>query len=155
MVTAGGVRLRLIASITLVVAIVALAALRLFALDPPTPGWAGVVLLAFMAVGVFFAALPVRRILQGRATKALSPLRAARSLVLAQAAALTGAGLVGWYAAQAVALLPNLDVDSQRARLWLLLGHLVAGAVLVVSGLLAQRMCRIDDDPGSLSERQV
>lgn len=96
--------------------------------------------------GVYFAALPVKRLREGRATKALNPLRAARSLVLAQAAALTGAGLLGWYAAQALTILPDIDVDSQRARFTLLLGHSAAAVVLVVSGLLAQRMCRLDDD---------
>lgn len=65
---------------------------------------------------------------------------------------MTGAGLLGWYAAQVVVLLPNVDVDSQRGRMWLLVAHAVAAIVLVVSGLLAQRICRIDPpdagDPG-------
>jgi hypothetical protein len=60
--------------------------------------------------------------------------------------------LLGWYAAQILVLLPNLDVDSQRSRMWLLVGHVVAAIVLIVSGLLAQRICRIDPpesgDPG-------
>ena len=53
-----------------------------------------------MAVLVIAAGLPVRRFLRGEAPS-LNPVRAARTLVLAQAAALTGAGASGWYAAQA------------------------------------------------------
>ena len=56
-----------------------------------------------------------RRFLRGEATRPLSPLRAMRTLVLAQAAALTGALVAGWYAAQALVLLPDADVDSVRA----------------------------------------
>ena len=56
----------------------------------PGASWGGAVLIVFMAVGVYCAGLPVRRFLRGEATRPLSPLRAMRTLVLAQAAALTG-----------------------------------------------------------------
>lgn len=143
MVNPGGVRPSLLAAITLVVGAVGLVVVRISG-PMPTAGWAGVVLLAFMAVGIFFAGLPVRRLRDGRPGKPVSALRAARTLVLAQAGALTGAGLLGWYAANAAALLPDLDVDSQQARLWLLVGHAVAAAALVASGMLTQRHCRLD-----------
>ena len=65
----------------------------------PPASWISAVLLAVMAALVFAAGLPVRRFLRGQATKPLSPIRAARTLVLAQAAALTGAGVLGFYAA--------------------------------------------------------
>lgn len=154
MVSSGGVRVRHLVVITLVVGLVGVVVLRLIGGPVPNPGWAGVVLLLFMAVGVFFAALPVKRLRERRASSPGSALRAARSLVLAQAAALTGAGLLGWYAAQALSLLPDLDVDSQRSRMWLLIGHALAALVLIVSGLVAQRICRIDPpDPGGPGER--
>ncbi|MBP8838153.1 MAG: DUF3180 domain-containing protein, partial [Dermatophilaceae bacterium] len=139
MVTSGGVRLRQLVVVTVVVGLLGLVVLRLLGGTVPSPGWPGVVLLLFMAVGVYFAALPVKRLRERRVLSPGSALRAARSLVLAQAAALTGAGLLGWYAAQVVVLLPNVDVDSQRGRMWLLVAHAVAAIVLVVSGLLAQR----------------
>lgn len=144
MVSSGGVRLRQLAIVAVVVTVLGVVVLRLLGATVPNPGWAGVLLLLFMAVGVYFAALPVKRMREKRVAPPGSALRAARALVLAQAAALTGAGLLGWYAAQALVLVPDLDVDSQRSRWWLLLGHAVAAVVLVVSGLLAQRMCRID-----------
>lgn len=151
MVSSGGVRVSLLAVIGLVVGAAGFAVLRVAGGPVPTAGWAGVVLLVFMAVGVFFAGLPVRRLREHRPGKPVSALRAARSLALGQAAALTGAGLLGWYAANAAQLLPDLDVDSQQARLWPLVGHAVAATLLVIAGMLTQRHCRLrpdDDDPG-------
>jgi hypothetical protein len=111
----------------------------------PGASWGGAVLIVFMAVGVYCAGLPIRRFLRGQATRPLSPLRAMRTLVLAQAAALTGALVAGWYAAQALVLLPNADVDSVRAAMLRSLAVCVSGALMVVAGLLVQAMCRIDD----------
>ncbi len=152
MVSSGGVRLRQLVLVAAVVTLLGLVLLRLTGGNVPNPGWAGVLVLLFMAAGVFFAALPVKRLRERRVIEPGSALRAARALVLAQAAALTGAGLLGWYAAQCLLIVPDLDIDSQRARLWLLLGHAGAAVVLVVGGLVAQRICRIDPpetgDPG-------
>lgn len=143
-----GVRARHLVTTALVVGVAGYALLRLAAGSSavPSPGWAGLLLVLVMAAGVYAAGLPVRRLRSGRPAPSMSPLRAARTLVLAQAAALTGAGLVGWYAAQALLLVPDLDIDSQRARVWPLLALVAAGVVLVASGLLTQRMCRLDDD---------
>ena len=70
-----------------------------------------------------------------------------RTLVLAQAAALTGALVTGWYAAQVLVLLPDFDVDSQRT-LGVRAAALAAGGVLLaIAGLVAQGMCRVDGDP--------
>ncbi|MHB1473587.1 MAG: DUF3180 domain-containing protein [Dermatophilaceae bacterium] len=110
---------------------------------PPT-SWAAVVVLVFMACGVFFAGLPIRRFLRGQAKKPLNPLRAMRTLVLAQAAALTGALVAGWYLAQVLVLLPVFDVGSRREDA-VRLGVLAAGGVLMtIAGLAAQAMCRVD-----------
>ena len=95
-----------------------------------------------MAVGVYCAGLPVRRFLRGEATRPLSPLRAMRTLVLAQAAALTGALVAGWYAAQALVLLPDADVPTVRAAMLRSLAVCVSGALMVAAGLLVQAMCR-------------
>ena len=98
-----------------------------------------------MAVGVYCAGLPVRRFLRGEATRPLSPLRAMRTLVLAQAAALTGALVAGWYAAQALVLLPDADVPTVRAAMLRSLAVCVSGALMIAAGLLVQAMCRLDD----------
>ena len=106
-----------------------------------------------MAVGVYCAGLPIRRFLRGEATRPLSPLRAMRTLVLAQAAALTGALVAGWYAAQALVLLPDADVDSVRAAMLRSLAVCVSGVLMIVAGLLVQAMCRIDDQDRDQNDR--
>lgn len=127
--------------------------LRLIGGPVPNPGWAGVLLLLFMAVGSFSRRFRSNVCVSGE-PRLRERLAGCPLLVLAQAAALTGAGLLGWYAAQALSLLPDLDVDSQRSRMWLLIGHALAALVLIVSGLVAQRICRIDlPDPGGPGER--
>ena len=66
MVTSGGVRLRQLVVVTVVVGLLGLVVLRLLGGTVPSPGWPGVVLLLFMAVGVYFAALPVKRLRERR-----------------------------------------------------------------------------------------
>lgn len=126
---------------------------------PPT-SWVSVIVLVFMAFGVLFAALPIRRFLRGQAKKPLNPLRAMRTLVLAQAAALTGALVAGWYLAQVLVLWPNLDVGSVRAVAVRLAALAAGGVLLATAGLLAQSMCRVDkvdkskrDDMRELDDR--
>ncbi len=115
--------------------------------DLPATSWAALLVLVFMSCGVLSAGQPVRRFLRGKAKKSLNPLRAMRTLVLAQSAALTGALVTGWYVAQILVLLPNLDVDSQRT-LGVRAAALAAGGVLLaIAGLVAQAMCRVDGDP--------
>ena len=87
----------------------------------------------------------MRRFLRGRATKPLSPIRAARTLVLAQAAGLTGSAVLGWYAGLVPHAIADVDLPGYRDALWRLLTVCVAAALLAVAGMLTQRMCRIDD----------
>jgi hypothetical protein len=110
----------------------------------PPASWGGLVVLVFMACGVLFAGLPVRRFLRGKATKTLNPMRAMRTLVLAQAAALTGAAVTGWYVAQVLVLLPILDVPSRRTMASGLAALAAGGVLMAVAGLLTQAMCRVD-----------
>jgi hypothetical protein len=116
----------------------------------PQPSWGGFIVLVFMACGVFFAGLPVRRFLRGKATKTLNPIRAMRTLVLAQACALTGAVVAGWYVAQVLVMVPILDVSSRRTVALRLVALAAGGVLMVVAGLLTQAMCRVNGDgPGS------
>jgi hypothetical protein len=109
--------------------------------------WVSSVLLVAMAVLVLSAGLPVRRFLRGEARKPLSPIRAARTLVLAQAAALTGSALVGWYAAQALHAVADLSLPDYRMLLWQLLAACAAAVLLTAAGMATQRMCRVDPPP--------
>jgi hypothetical protein len=106
--------------------------------------WISAVMIVLMAILVVGAGLPVRRFLRGEARKPLSPIRAARTLVLAQAAALTGSGVFGWYVAQSAHALADVDLPGYRDLLWRLLTLCVASLVLVSAGMLTQRMCRVD-----------
>lgn len=118
----------------------------------PGASWGAAVLVVFMAAGVYAAGLPVRRFLRGRARAPVNPLRAMRTLVLAQAAALTGAVVTGWYAAQVLVLAPNLDVATVRGAAVQAGLLAAAGVVLSVAGLRAQGMCRLDDDQTGRSD---
>jgi hypothetical protein len=106
--------------------------------------WVSSVLLLAMAALVIAAGLPVRRFLRGEARKTLNPVRAARTLVLAQAAALTGAGLLGWYAAQAALAVADLTLPGYRSVLGQLVAVGLSALVLMVAGMVTQRMCRVD-----------
>ena len=142
-----GVSIRLVLLLGLVVTGFGYLGLRLWTgqgRGVPEPSWGALIVLVFMACGVFFAGLPIRRFLRGQAKKSLNPMRAMRTLVLAQAAALTGALVTGWYLAQALVLLPDFDIDSRRTLVVRLAALSVGGAVMVVAGLLAQAMCRVD-----------
>jgi len=110
----------------------------------PRPSLLSGVLLVVMGGLVLWLARPVRRYLQGRAKTPLDPLRAARTVVLAQAAALTGSAAAGWYAGQLVVVLTGLSLDANQGRVLPLAALVVAGVALATAGLVAQRWCRVD-----------
>jgi len=150
MLTGGkGVTIRLVLLVGLVVTALGYLALRIWTAQggalPPAP-WAALIVLVFMACGVFFAGLPVRRFLRGQAKKPLNPIRAMRTVVLAQASALTGALVTGWYLAQILELLPDVDIASVRSLAWRLAALAAGGVLMVVAGLVVQGMCRVDKD---------
>jgi hypothetical protein len=142
-----GLRWSQLVSIALVVGLVSWIGWRFYLnaghlLGPAS--WVSAVLIVAMAVLVVAAGLPVRRFLRGEARKTLSPIRAARTLVLAQAAALTGSAVLGWYAAQVAHALADVDLAGYRSLLWRLLALSAASMGLTAAGMLTQRMCRVD-----------
>lgn len=90
-----------------------------------------------------------------RPPQRISPERARGTLVAAQAAALGGGALLGWYLAIALLRLPNADVVSVRDQV--IRAAVCAGVALALAGagLLAQHWCRLppgehddtDDEP--------
>ena len=150
MLTGGkGVTVRFVLLLGLVVTAFAYLGFRIWTSqghEPLPASWAALIVLVFMACGVFFAGLPVRRFLRGRSKKTLNPIRAMRTVVLAQASALTGALVAGWYLAQILVLLPVADVESRRALMWRLAALAAGGVLMVVAGLVVQGMCRVDKD---------
>jgi Protein of unknown function (DUF3180) len=160
MVSGGrGVTIRLVLLIGLVTTAFSYLVFRIWTTQggalPPSP-WGALIVLVFMACGVFFAGLPVRRFLHGQAKKPLNPIRAMRTLVLAQASALTGALVTGWYLAQILVVSPNFDIASRRSLGWRLAALAAGGVLMVVAGMVVQRMCRVDKDhPDRDADRDV
>lgn len=110
---------------------------------PPVP-WTAAIGLLLVACLVYSAAVPVGRITRGvPGARPVDPLRAARIAVLGKATAYAGAVVLGWYLAQVLLLLPDLDVAPRRSQA--LRAGITALAALAVcgSGLLAERMCRL------------
>ena len=112
----------------------------------PLP-WTAIAGTAALAAAVVSLGLPVRRWVAGRRDRPLDPLFAARAFVLAKAAVYGGAVLAGWYAGQALALLPDV-VGTRRTKLLLALVAVIAAIAVSVAGLVVQRWCRVppDDD---------
>ncbi|MFN0283456.1 MAG: DUF3180 family protein [Kineosporiaceae bacterium] len=112
----------------------------------PLP-WTAVAGTAALAVAVVAAGLPVRRWVGGRRDRPLDPLVAARTVVLAKAAAYAGALLAGWYAAQGLVILPDL-VGVRRTRFALAVAATLAAVAVSLAGFVVQRWCRVppDDD---------
>ena len=127
----------------------------------PSTSWLAVFIFVALGLGLLVAGRPVKRLVAGRATRPLNPLYAARVLAMAQAAALTGAGIAGWYAAQILLLVPDADIPSQQLQI-LVLGILtLVAAGLAAIGLVVQRWCRLDEPdprpgrPGSAAPTDV
>lgn len=124
--------------------------------DYPVITWMGLVPLVGLSVLVLVMCWQIRRYVRGRGTLRPSPQRGRGTLVGAQAAALGGAALLGWYVANALVHLPNADVPSQRVHLAWALVHAGAALVLSIAGFVGQTWCRIppvdDDDDDSAPE---
>lgn len=111
----------------------------------PAVPWVVDVAVVALAAAVFWAGWTVRAYQRGK-RPALDAIRAARTFVLAKAAALTGALLAGWYGAQVLVALPDLSIEAQRDRA-VAAGVAVACAVLLaVVGLVAERFCQLPPD---------
>ena len=116
-------------------------------LDPtaasvPLP-WTVPVLLVLLAGTVLTAGRPVRRWNQGHRDRPLDPLRAARTVVVAQAAGVTGAALAGAYGGLVALLVPMTHIEVRLDRLWLGLAAMAASLLLLVAGVVVERWCRL------------
>jgi hypothetical protein len=113
---------------------------------PPLP-WSAVIGTVALVLVVLAAGLPVRNWMRGKRDRALDPLVAARTAVLAKTAAYGGAVMIGWYVGQALVVLPDL-VGDRRQRFYVGLVAAVAALALSVVGFIVQRWCRLppDDD---------
>ncbi|WP_050347727.1 DUF3180 domain-containing protein [Arsenicicoccus sp. oral taxon 190] len=119
----------------------------------PPAGYLAVLPPLLVAAMVLAGAWSVRRTVRGaRPSGPHDGLRGYRVLVLCQAAALTGAVLVGWYAALAVVGRAQLALAGLGSPAAAALATTVAGVLLVAAGLVGQSWCRLDDDPPELDQ---
>lgn len=105
--------------------------------------------MGLIAVATFLLGLRVLRWRNGKRNKALNPIMAARTVVLAQACAYAGAVLLGWHAGILVDQLPTIAQRSNLSVIWLALAMVGGGLVMVVVGLLVERFCRIPPEEGA------
>lgn len=95
-----------------------------------------------------------RRVLRwrnGKRDRALDPILATRTLVLAQACAYAGALSLGWHAGIFVDQVALLSVRSTTAPLWGSVALMAGGTLMIMVGLIVEDFCRLppDDDDGS------
>jgi hypothetical protein len=115
---------------------------------PPVP-WTAAIGLLLVACLVYSAALPVRRMIRGGPNaRPVEPLRAARTAVLAKATAYAGAAVVGWYLAELLLLVPDLDIETRQTQALRAAVTALAALAASVAGLLAERMCRLPPEDG-------
>lgn len=78
----------------------------------------------------------------------ITAFRARGTLVAAQAAALGGGVLIGWYTANAMVLSPDLDVPVVQNWWWRAALSALASVGVAAAGMTAQALCRIppEDD---------
>lgn len=140
---------RVLAVLALVAGVVGFSAMRLWesagrgAFPLPWSALAGMLVIAGAVLAVGW---PVRRWNHGQRDRPLDPLRAARTAVLAKASSHSGALLVGWYAGQALVLLPDLAIEPRRERLVACLLAVATAGAMVAAGLVAERWCRLPDE---------
>lgn len=118
---------------------------------PPVP-WLVIAVLLVIAGIVFVMGWAVRQFLQGK-RPTLDPIRAARTAVLAKASSYTGALLAGWYAAQVLLVVGDLNIAPRRERA-VAAGIAALGAVLLaVVGLVVEWFCRVPPPSHDGAER--
>ncbi len=115
--------------------------------------------IAALAFAVLVVAWPIRRWNAGERDRAINPLRAARTVALAKAAALAGAVMTGGWVGFVGVALPAVTLGSQPGRVAASAAVVLASVGLTVAGLVAERWCMIppedgDEQGGSRGGRQ-
>lgn len=110
-------------------------------------------ILVLLGAVVVVLAVPIFRASRGRSGQRIDPFRALRIAMLAKASSLLGAVSAG-FAAGLLGFLLTRPVTPSIGSMGSIIATLVAGAVLVVAGLVAEQLCTIrkdddDDTPGN------
>jgi hypothetical protein len=108
----------------------------------PRVEWTSTAVLVVIASMVLALAYTTHRTIH-RERKRMDPRRAVNLLLLAKAAALAGAVFAGAYLGFALHFIDNMDVDLPRERVIRSASAAVASIVVMISGLLLERACRV------------
>jgi hypothetical protein len=108
----------------------------------PRVEWTSTAVLVVIASIVLALAYTTHRTIH-RERKRMDPRRAVNLLLLAKAAALAGAVFAGAYLGFALHFIDNMDVDLPRERVIRSASAAVASIVVMISGLLLERACRV------------
>lgn len=114
----------------------------------PQAHWFTLAVLCVLALAVVTAARPVRRAIRGEG-HSVSPGVALRTLVLCQAAAITGALVTGAHLGLITVLWPDIDAFSVQAKAIRASSVASGGVVLALAGVWGQYACRLPDDEAS------
>jgi hypothetical protein len=117
----------------------------------PVP-WTVPVLLVMVAGVALVLGWTVRQFQAGK-RPSLDPFRAARTAMFAQAAALTGAALIGVYGGCAAAIVAQWGHPPRRHLAIVALVAVAASAVLLAAGWIAERWCATSGGEGTSSKR--
>lgn len=121
---------------------------------PGVPIGAAVVI-ALLGVAVLLTALTLRGRFQHKpGREPVPPLAAARLVVVAKTASHAGALLAGAYAGLFVFYLFDLDTEIRTSRMIASVACVGAAVLLVVAGLVLERLCRIPEDRERRDERE-
>lgn len=115
--------------------------------DPVSVPWTtGAVCVAVGAV-VLWLAWAVRQFVAGK-RPGLDPIKAARTVVLAQASAYTGALLGGGFVGYAISMAAYWDHEPRRQVVIAAVVSAIGALILMGAGWLAERWCRVDREDG-------
>jgi polyferredoxin len=112
--------------------------------SPLRLSWSVSVALVIAAMGTLGIGWEVRQYREGK-RPGLSPFKAAKTAVFAQAAALTGAALVGLYGGYAAALVGDWGHLPRRGLILTAILASASAALLGAAGWVAERWCALDD----------
>ncbi|QAY63669.1 DUF3180 domain-containing protein [Xylanimonas allomyrinae] len=108
----------------------------------PRVAWVEWIAILALAALIFWMGWAVRAYQKGTRPN-LDPVRAARTFVLAKAAALTGAILAGRYLAAVLDVVGDLGIPSQRDRALAAGVAVVCSVVLTVVGVVVEKFCEL------------
>lgn len=96
-----------------------------------------------LAALVLWLAYPIKQYLAGK-RPGIDALRAARTVVFAQAAAYTGAVMLGAFGGYALVMAADWGHEPRRAVAISAVVAAASGLILAIAGWIAERWCRID-----------